>query len=999
MKPILKCIAEAYNARYSDLKNICFLFPNKRCGVFLKNYLEELKIPSKKLPFIKTISEFTSDLSNLEEAGKIEAIFLLFNCYKRIMTKNEGLDPESIEFESFRSWGETVISDFNTVDQNLVDPSEIFKNIKNYREISTNFLTDNQKEVLKEYFGYVDFSDSDSFWKNFQNLENISAIKNRFINLWQILAELHDVFLQSLEKKQKSTTGGIYRRSVERLMEKGRELLPYKKIVVFGFNALNGAERKLFSLLKEFKGYQSFDDFADFIWDATGPVLSDPDNPSARFITSNKKHFPAPDWILEKLKESDNPYFPDIRIISSPSNTIQSKIAGEVLRDYKSNKQESAPYSEIVLVVPDESLLVNTLYSIPEEFQDINLTMGYPFRQTGVASFMSILRRVYSTMRQSKGQILFFNKDLRLLLSHPYASQIFSAKEIESIFDYISLYHKITITFEEIKDKLPEADPLFLLPLKNSDSKEVFNYLDVLFEYLINNFKQKEEGNLEAFELCHIKEYYRHIKILETSMEEYGISMKPINIFFMIERLVASVKIGFEGIPLHGLQIMGTLETRGLDFKDVVIVSMNEGLMPRRSRAKSFIPENIRKGYGLPPSRYSEDIFAYYFYRLISRADKATLIYDSRIGGGLKRGGISRYLLQLKHFGDNIKISEENYNFHLKATHTHVCDMPKTEEIKDLIKFYQSSDGVKRKNLSASSLNTYRECQVKFCLKYLFNLNPDPELGDFLDAITIGNILHDVMMRLYLDDKSQRKLLKNPVTISSGMIKEMINNKDLIYSLIRRKINKDFYRYDNSDLDKPLPEASAIVAEQLLEQVLAILEYDMKLAPFRLYGCEISEKMELTLSSGRKVNFSFAIDRLDEILVEGKPRLRIVDYKTGMRKREANSLEEVLKGDYRSEQIFQLFIYALLLQYHDVPGKQDVLTEIYFVPDLIAETGGLPKIGKQPVKSYKEFASEFEKGVFEMIEGLFENDSFSCSSNPNDCCHCDFRKVCEKIID
>ena len=244
MKSILKSIAEAYVGRYKDLSKVCFLFPNKRCGVFLKDYLLSLSVRKKKLPVVKTITEFISDISGLTEAGKIDAIFTLYNCYQDLLIQRYG-NPEEvkIDFDDFRSWGETVLADFNTVDQYLVNAKEIFKNVTDFRNLTSNFLTDDQKEVLKDYFGYDQFDESDSFWKSFEDIESLSPLKKRFINLWQILGKLHEVFLFELSKKGSSTTGGLYRKAVEQIEISGKDILPYKKIVVFGFNAINGAER------------------------------------------------------------------------------------------------------------------------------------------------------------------------------------------------------------------------------------------------------------------------------------------------------------------------------------------------------------------------------------------------------------------------------------------------------------------------------------------------------------------------------------------------------------------------------------------------------------------------------------------------------------------------------------------------------------------------------------------------------------------------------------
>ena len=995
MKPILQCIAEAYLERYSDISGFYFLFPNKRSGVFFKNHLKALGVPLKKMPQIKTIGDLVTELSGLSEAGQIEAIFTLYKSYCNLRKiKSEKSDSDDENFESFRIWGETIISDFNIVDQYLVDPDEIFKNVKDFREISSNFLTEEQKEVLKEYFGR-DYNDNEnsSLWKNFLQEEEISPLKQRYFTLWQILAELHYNFIEELAKKNKSTSGGLYRKAVENLTKEGKDLLKCKKIIIFGFNALNGAERKIFTLLRDFKPCEEYDTFSDFIWDATGPILSRRDNAASRFLFSNKKYFPSPEWVTQYLLESDTDKMPNIRIISSPSNAIQTKIAGEILKEFK-EKDPNCPDTSLGLILPDETLLINTLYSIPADFKDLNLTMGYPFRMTGVAGFMNLLRKVYATMRITQQERIFFYRDVKILLSHQYAHIIFSEEELDKLSQFVVRNHKMALSLNELCDYLKNAEILFAFPQKNCAPTLIFKFLQALFENLICEFSKVPENSNSQFEIAHITEYLRNIQEFEKALDDYKISLSPLSILYQIERLIAAVKIGFEGQPLEGLQIMGTLETRGLDFKNLVIMSMNEGVMPRKSKLKTFIPETIRKGFGLPPARYNEDIFAYYFYRLISRAENVALIYDARIGGGLKRGGVSRYILQLQHFANLSKIKNEVWNFNLTTSSRDIKSIPKNPEIRKRLELF-FSDKENKKNLSASSLNIYRECQVRFYLRHLLNLNPDPSPSDFLDPITIGNVVHDVMMELYLKKDQQKILLKEPIEINRNKIEKIQESPETISLLIKRFINKNFYHLPPGEYDTLLPEASSIIADQLLILINEILEYDKQLTPFKLYGCEISDHLNVTLPSGKSVNFRFAIDRLDEIMVNGVPRLRIVDYKTGARKREANSIEEVLNGDYRSEQIFQLFVYAWLLNYYDVPGKEDVMTEIYFVPDLMNKVGGLPKIGKTEVTSYKEYSKEFEAGMFTLLEDLFSSDMFKKAENSSVCLNCPFKKICE----
>ena len=990
MQPILKTIATEYSKRYNNLKNICFIFPNKRCGVFLKRYFAENGVTSEALPHILTISEFVSQIARKTEANKIVQLFTLFNSYQEISGENTSLD-----FDSFRVWGETVLSDFNTVDLNLAEPEEIFKNIKDYREIATNFLTEEQKEVMREYFGISEFDDSGSFWKNFEDPEKITPLQQRFLNLWQILYPLHENFIGKLKSKGLGTVGSIYREASEKIKDDGKDCLPYKKIVAVGFNALTESERSIFKTLQSLEGYPGYDDFSDFIWDATGPVLENKEFSASRFVNYNKKHFPQPDWLIPALEKQRVTDFPEIKILAAPSLTSQAKVAGEILKEYGTDVQKRmVADAEVALILPDESLLDNTLFSIPQEIGDINLTMGISFKNTPVSSFISLLARLYAGERKGKNGAIFFVKDLRLFFSHPYSYLMFPSVEIGSLMEYIDTYHKVSVNLEEIKCHLISGEELFKFPDKKGEGNEIFPYLKKVLSQIISNI-EAEGGTPETNEdIARIRIYQDYLDSLEESIKEYSIKSTPLSIIRMADRIVSSEKIGFEGEPLMGLQVMGTLETRSIDFRHVIVMSMNEGIMPRKTMMSTFIPESLRKAYGLPPARYAEELFGYYFYRLISRAEKVTLIYDARANSGM-RGGESRYLLQLRQYCPKENLTEEAWQYKLQNRETEDASIEKTPEILEKIEAF-SATGKDAMNLSASSLDTYRQCQVNFLLKNVLNIDSDPDKGEYLDAITVGKVLHKVMMDLYLPADKQCRLLKDPVVITKDMLESIIENKALIHTLVKKNIRELYYKIKEEGREVPTSGVNDIIAEQITELVTEIIRHDISIAPFNLYGCEVSETIKVRLKSGREVNFRFSIDRLDEVEYKGENRIRIIDYKTGKRKRKAESLEEIFEGGSESSQIFQLFMYAWLLGKTGFQGWKDVLTEIYYVPDMVKETDGLPEIGKEKVETLHPYIDEFSDRLENMIEEIFISPMFKETGNNLKCRNCAFAALCGK---
>lgn len=1032
MEPILKTIACAYAQRYTDLSRCCFLFPNKRCGVFLKSYLQEYGKKSEEMPRIFTISEFVTIVSGLREAGRIVQLFTLFNAYKEVVGEEGALD-----FDTFRGWGEFVLSDFNTIDQYLVDSDKIFKNVKDFRSIATNFLTDEQKEVMQEYFGVYDFNDTSSFWKNFDDQKKLSELKKRFLHLWRILAPLHEKFIEYLISRGEAPIGYIYRRAAEKISERGKNALlfnkkrkiPYDKIVIVGFNGLSEAERSIFKDLKKEEGIVGYDDFADFIWDMDGPILSNSEFSASRFVRYNSKLFPSPEWLQPILEEDKVIGYPEVSILSAPSLTSQPKVAANILSNLQTSIQNSK-LPTTALVLPDESLLSNTLFSLPDGIGEINLTMGYSFRNTPITAFMALLRRLYMGSRRNNKGILFYTKDLKMFFSHPYSYILFPADGIQSLLTYITRLHKVSLSLHEISEHLPDAQKFLDFNPRPSSAKNskltstasttsLFHLLLNIFQSLLNILGRnlKPEENNEDYSQVRI--YLEYLEDFRKALDEFNILSSPLSILHMIDRLVSTEKIGFEGEPLSGLQVMGTLETRSLDFRNVIIMSMNEGIMPRKAIMSTFIPESLRKSYGLPPARYTEEFFSYYFYRLISRAEKVFLIFNGNTASGMK-GAESRYILQIREYFPKDKVSEVHWHYRLQNHQPENASIVKSPEILTKTEAF-SINGPGRKNFSASSLNSYRECQVKFFLQNILNISSDPEPGDYMDAIVIGDVLHDVMMNLYMPKELQHKLLKSPIVITKeflqGLLEEVedessgkdspseyskteILNPDsfpTIRNFVRKSILQIYYHHnDNSPLDIE-SGVIEIIEEQIVELVKEIIRADIKIAPFNLYGCEVSENIRVTLSSGRVVNFRFAIDRLDEVTIDGEPRLRIVDYKTGKRKRKASSLREVFEGGgYGSEQIFQLFTYAWLLGKIGMKGWEDVVTEIYYVPDLIKGESGYPEIANEKVTSFRPFIEEFSERIESLIETIFESPKFYECLDSNTCHYCTFRSFCRK---
>ncbi|MDE5840355.1 MAG: PD-(D/E)XK nuclease family protein, partial [Muribaculaceae bacterium] len=334
-----------------------------------------------------------------------------------------------------------------------------------------------------------------------------------------------------------------------------------------------------------------------------------------------------------------------------------------------------------------------------------------------------------------------------------------------------------------------------------------------------------------------------------------------------------------------------------------------------RRRARTFISDSLRKAYGLPPVNYSESLFAYYFYRMIARAREVVLLYDSRSSEGARSGDVSRYVLQLQYLYARDKIKFESRTFDISKSDLHPYPIMKTPGIMHLLSAF-TDGGPEGRNLSATALTRYSDCQIRFYFEHLLRIRTDEESVDYIDAITQGNILHFVMQNIYLPEEKQGCYLASPEVINAELIHLKRGNIKEIDRLIRVGINKLHFHRPDDRLDTPLRGSVSFVAKILRGQILKILDFDLDQAPFLLYGVEIDGNVSLDMPEGKPINMRFAIDRLDKVKVvenkEIKERMRVVDYKTGSVHVEAESMDSVFSGELKGKNLLQLWLYANL---------------------------------------------------------------------------------------
>ena len=772
------------------------------------------------------------------------------------------------------------------------------------------------------------------------------------------------------------------------------------------------SERKLFSMLQTLDSPAiPGEPLADFIWDATGPILSDRCNSAGRFVAINRRDFPSPEWLNPYIGLSAAESLPtEIRAVASPSKVMQVKIAADLISQIREKEGED-PFNDarVAMVLPDESLLLPLLYSLPKSIEDANLTMGYPLKLTAVTSFLALLRRMQILRRDSANYRGYTFDEVRNLLGHPFAHAIIGTRRISDFLNRFEKRHIMVVKESDLHLLGCEGERL-LSPLEaDTPPARVISYLDGVLSMIEASLGgDKRPGLLNGkIERANVTAWREALARLGDAIEEYGVKLSMAGTLSEAYRLLQGETVAFDGEPLKGLQIMGMLETRSLDFEDLVVVAVNDKILPRRSRQRSFLPNLLRRAYGLPPVNYAESLFAYYFFRMMSRARKVTLIYDNRVSG--VTGGPSRYLQQLEYIYARGKVRHLEYKFKLTARDTPSNTAPKSSTVISALQKYlqDSPEGEKRSSLSASALKRFIHCPLKFYLTVIERISDDPSPTDAVDPLTYGNIIHATMETLLVPSHSQRnRMLDKPLQITASLIDSLTSDPKRILRIVHRLINRDYYHLPDADLDRPLQPDTEIIADVAVRQIINILDYDRKFTPFNLYGCEVKGDISYPLPDGRMVNMTYAIDRIDDAECSDPGQIRIVDYKTGSSHISAPTMEAVFDGSALSDHYFQLQLYAEFLnKERESKGLPPLSIKpvIYPVASIHREDSSqqkvkrIPKIGTDFIEWHdqEEVSGEFCERLDSLLTSLFDPQTpFTGTYDADKCKFCVFKSIC-----
>lgn len=947
MKPFLRQVAEHYSAA-GNIERTCFIFPNRRSLVFFTRYLADCLKGSEKpvfTPKMFTMNDFFFRVSGKRPTDRVNLLLCLYECYKSLYSKAESLDE-------FIFWGDVLLSDFDDVDKYLVNPKDLFANVSDFKSIQDtySYLTDTQRTAIENFLKH--------FREEGRLTVNIGSddpnVKERFLQIWDLLYPLYTKFNLLLSSRGDAYEGQAYRALADRIGSESAadvlaEAFPGQDLFVFvGLNALNECEKKVMRRMRDAG-------IAQFCWDYSSKLIRDSRNKSSFFMSSNVQEFSqACDWDVDEPVGT-----PKINVLSVPSSTGQAKLLPGILGGMGKVGINTA------VVLPDENLLIPVLNSIPEDVRDVNVTMGYPM---GGSEFYSLLNDICTMqlhLRQKDGEWYFYHRQVWAIFSNSIF-KIAAGEEGRQRMSAVKSGAKYYIPAGDLAG-IPVFDLVFraiVRDVKSADAAVIHGLEDYQSEIIKGIAQSLRDDPDMALELEFAKEYYLAVNRLR----RIELPVQPTTYFRLLGQLVGSESVPFKGEPLKGLQIMGPLETRALDFENLIVLSCNEGVFPHRSVSSSFIPPELRRGFGLPTYEFQDAVWAYYFYRMIQRASNIWLIYDSRTEN-MKSGEESRYIKQLElHFGIGLK------------RHIARSVISEPESPGDISKTEEDVRVVKESSLSASALQNYLSCPAKFYYHTVKRLHPDDEVSESMDAGMIGNVFHATMEDLY----------RGRDKVTADYVKSRIKDKKGIRAVIREHVKEELHTIEVSG-------RNLIFEDVVLQYVLKVLSRDLE----HMKACGVDEfsvlGLELTLPwEFHGYHFKGIIDRLDSF-VPGT--VRVVDYKTGkvedsdIHIDDSNALEVVEKlfgtdNSKRPKISLQLFLYDMFVRSMPEYASRKMVNSIY-------QTAGLFVNPVEDVPVSESFCSLTAERLAEMLDEIADvGIPFRRTDDAETCKWCDFKMLC-----
>jgi len=1000
MTPFLKLVADdLYSKLKGDFQDTCIIFPNKRASLFFNEYLWSNSGGNTMwTPEYTTISELFTSLSEYVIGDPIYLVMKLWEVYQKKMQPTKTIDQ-------LYSLMETMLSDFQDIDNNMVEPSKLFLNIADLKEMTDfSFLEEEQKLAIEEFFG-----------KFIAGGNTNTPLKSQFKTLWNKLAEIYEAYQTALLKTEgempMTYEGMMKRKVVEALTGNDEESrirterkLTAKTYVMVGFNVLNKTELELFRYLKQHRD-------AKFYWDYD---ISYTKKSTASANISTK--YEAGQFILENIRVLGNEFEgkdvfnnmrqpKDITFIQSPTENAQTRYIDEWVKSLHTNSQPSTlHWRESAVILCNESLLQPVLHSIGT-VPAINVTMGYPLTETPVYSLVLALLELQVHGHTTSGAWRY--KYVSAVLKHAFIQKLIGIHCNEKLHE-LSKNNVVFPGNERFSD-----NPIMQRIFTPVTGKQLTAYLSEIISMVGHSYQEAFDKNDFTLQIYKESIYvaYTIINRLHTLQEgQTALLVGDEMLSRLIRQLMGQATIPFHGEPAVGLQVMGLLETRNLDFRNVIMLSVNEGQMPKGDKRSSLIPYTLRAAYGMTTIEREVSLYAYYYYRLLQRAEHITLLYNSSTDAGNK-GEMSRFMLQtlaekdnLFYQGQEIALRAFTANSQTKAV-TPISVKKDDDVIK---KLYNRFD--QKRILSPSAINTYMKCPLKFHLKYVAGLKPDDEVSDDIDKPMFGIIFHDAMCHLYQPYEQK--------PFYSSEVRALATDDARITHELNQAFGRNLFHSDKM----PTLNGTQLINRHVIKMfILNQLQADAMMAEELEsqggYWLILSQEKEYTTNYPLltlNLKIGGVIDRLDLLHSPAGDRIRIVDYKTSSKPHAAKTIEDLFDPDKCADNyhIMQTLYYCKVLTDSNCqpsplsnanPQASTVPALMYCAKDYGSNYSGIVKFiaannKKEEIIDYKtQYGDLFEDLLSQKITEIFTPDgTFTQCADDKNCIFCEFLSFCQR---
>ena len=958
-RTFLEYVAEDMLAKWgTDMSRIVVVFPNKRAALFMNEYMARMAGKPMWSPAYTTISELFGKHSEYVVGDSIKLVCDLHKSFVKCTGIDETLDH-------FYGWGQLLLTDFDDIDKNMADADKIFCNLKDIHELDDlSYLTDEQRELLKRFFA------------NFSH-DQETELKKRFLSLWSHFGDIYHDYNQRLRNQGIGYEGAIYREVATR---KDIEF-EYDTYIFVGFNLLQKVEQELFANLKKAGKAHFYWDFDTYYMPRNNSAYT---NAAGKYIAMYLEDFPNELDVCSADIYQNMRRPKDVSFVMASTENIQARYASQWLRE----EGRCLAGRKTAVVMCDEAILAPIIQSLPPEADKVNITSGFPLGMTPIASFVSLLLDTYTSGIAGKGTC-YRAQYASKLLRHAYTRYI--SDKANDVYATIKEQHLVYPDQATLTMNGEDQGLALLFKTINIGNVHLLHHVETIIKLIGVNAKDTEDAFLQES----VFRMYTIINRLEQLAANGDMDVDINTLRRLIKQLIAAATIPFHGEPVVGIQIMGVLETRNLDFKHLLLLSCNEGNMPKGVNDSSFIPYAIRKVHGLTTIDNKVAIYSYYFHRLLQRAEDITIVYNNTTDNG-HTGEMSRFMLQMMVDGQQ-KI--KHYN--LLADNSPIAHKPKSVSKTGSIK--EKLDGMK--SLSPSAINRYIKCPLMFFYQYVASIKePDCE-DDVVDNRMFGNIFHKSAQLIYDDIMSH-----NNGRIEKASIQKYLNTKGLLESIVDRAFNEELFKVKNSMRSPYYNGLHLINRKVLIEYLRQLLHSDQRTAPFEMLALEDAVYTQIAFETEdnnvRKIRIGGIIDRLDRVTDArtGVSTIRVVDYKTGIQAtRKIKEIEEIFSdmniSQKHSDYYLQAILYSLIVDNSTKYNKQKdcVSPALLFVKQASKENyDPVLEIDSQKIANVREYKVEFEQHLKEVLHDIFNtNLPFTPTTDNTRCDKCAYRRICK----